>query len=162
MPNEQYLVAPPLRGAVVAGQAPYGRPRARPGPKGDGLRYQRALGNALGALARAELWYEFEDRNGTHFCQPDFVIFGHKRVCVLEAKLTFTPEGLRAIKGLYKPVCEHVYGRHTFGFVVCKNLPREVPPDLRICGTFVQAVEYAQEGVPTALQWLPKTPLRAA
>lgn len=98
---------------------PHPRPR---GFKALGARYEKAVGQQLGARAERGVWWEFADANGPGLCQTDFIITGQQLLAVLECKHTWTEEGWEQLQRLYLPVLQLATGMPTIGLLVCKNL----------------------------------------
>jgi len=162
-PNgRQYLPRGRILTAALAerpGNFPVARPR---GAKAEGLRYERAVHGALPGAIRGQ-WFRYEDSEGVHYCQTDVLIAGVNRILIVECKLTWVEDGANALKYLYVPVCETVYGRHALGLVACRRLPREgIPPGIKICANLDDAVQGTLAGKSVVLHWRPNTPIRAA
>ena len=97
---------------------PVGRPR---GAKAAGLRYERALAEALPSALHGQ-WFEFEDANGHGYCQTDFILsFLPRYVVVLECKYIVTTEAVQQLLHLYLPIAREVYGMAR-GVIVAKKL----------------------------------------
>ena len=126
--------------------------RAR-GAKAAGLRYERAFGKALGPDWWHGKWFQFQDRAGPGWCQPDFMRLVEGEIWVLECKYTWVAEGHGQIEELYRPVLEWVWpGRRVIGVVVCKILVPGMDAEPR--ATLNEALALARSGVPSALHWL--------
>jgi hypothetical protein len=141
-----------LRAAIVAPRAPFPPPRRGRGPRAAGLRYEAALAAAL-PEGRHGLWLAFIDAAGPGFCQPDLILDLAAGLWVLEAKLTWLPSAHSQLDKLYLPVLTYLWGRHTSGVVVCKNLTSETPIDW-VCADLPSALSRSATGAPTVLHWL--------
>lgn len=134
---------------------PTGRPR---GAKAAGVRYERALARELvpGGF-QAGVWFEFRDRGGSGWCQPDLILVGTRSVLVLEAKYTWTRVGHEQIEFLYRPVLERVFDLPVKGVVVCRVL---IPETRECCviGDLASALA-VPAGTRSVLHWLPGTRL---
>lgn len=100
---------------------PFRAPRGLKGAKAAGLRYERRLAEVCPGAAHGP-WFEFQDKRGRGWCQPDVMFEGTHSVLVLEAKYTWTEVGHTQIEQLYVPVLTRAIGKPTFGVQVCKNL----------------------------------------
>lgn len=135
-----------------------GKRRSR-GAKAQGLRYERALAKALPTAVHGQ-WFEFKDRRGAGWCQPDLLLAVAGGLLVLEAKYTWILEGHLQIEKLYRPVVAKASGKRVFGLVVCKVLvPEALDSGAVITGDWQKAVDIATAGGRVVLQWLPKAPL---
>lgn len=119
-----------LEWARLAAKPPHRAPRGLKGAKARGLAFEKQLLEALGPKAQGGVWFEFCDRNGRGFCQPDIMLkLGHQTVLILEVKYTWTPEGHQQLENLYRPVVREVLGHqwllHTVQ--VCKLLSPDTP-----------------------------------
>lgn len=58
-------------------------------------------------------WFRFSDTYGTHWCQPDALAEFHDRVLIVECKLSLRQldNGLRQLRGLYRPIVELVFDK---------------------------------------------------
>lgn len=138
--------------AKAAVSGPFGKSRAR-GVKALGVRYESSVLKALsGHKAVGGKWFEFWDKNGHGWCQPDIIIPGSKRVLVLEAKHSWVAEGHTQIDRLYRPVVESALGKEVVGIVVCKYL-REMPKETVVCSSLREALAKALEGAVVVLAW---------
>lgn len=113
------------------------------------------MGKALGPGWIAGQWFEYCDRNGRGFCQPDFIQLSHQGVLILECKLTDTPEALTQLTELYYPVVSEALGMAVRGIVVVKNLTN-LSDRARVCGSLAEAL--ARPGIPL-LHWLGRGPI---
>ena len=94
---------------VREGESPWPKVKRRPkGAKGLGLGYENALAKALPHAIHGP-WFEYCDRNGRGFCQPDFVLVGSNLILVIECKLTNYPEACLQLANLYLPVLGAFY-----------------------------------------------------
>lgn len=141
------------------GERPKGLPQARlRGIKGTGIRYERAVAGELPDALHGQ-WFEFGDKNGPGWCQPDILLLGASKVLVLEVKYSWVPEGHTQIGELYRPVVEKALGRPVLGVVVCRRLKPGMKGVL-VVATLAEAVEAAKLGKQVCLHWLGYTALR--
>lgn len=132
------------------------RPRGK-GPKGQGLKYEKELGKALGPEWRPGAWFHFLDSDGAGYCQTDFLRELEDAVIVLEAKLSWVPEAHTQLELLYRPVVERVFGKPMIGLVVCKRL---VPGCTgAIAQTLPSALTAARNCRNVVLHWTGKAPI---
>lgn len=126
------------------GFIPIGRPR---GAKAQGIRYEKALGLALGPEARRGVWWEFEDAQGHGYCQTDFLLELAQGSVILEVKYTWVPEGHQQIEGLYGPVVAAALGKPAVGLVVAKRLVQSnMMVGVVVAGELKQALEFVGKG----------------
>lgn len=83
---------------------PVGRPR---GAKAVGIRYEKALGKALGPSWEHGQWFSFRDINGQGYCQTDFLLILPNLAIILECKYSWVKTAYEQIEFLYTPVVEH-------------------------------------------------------
>lgn len=127
-------------------------PKSRPrGKKAAGLRYERDLAAAAGGVHGQ--WFEFEDRAGHGWCQPDLFFESGGLIFVLEAKYTWTEAGHRQIEGLYRPVLSLALRKPVAGIVVCKVLTKEVHPSW-LTRSLAEAMTRSRSGQKTVLHWI--------
>lgn len=144
--------------ARPAEKAPFRQGKGR-GAKAAGLRYERALARSLPGGWHGH-WYEFEDRNGRGFCQPDLVLVWKGRLVVLEAKYTWVAEAHSQIERLYRPVLEMAHGHGVGGVVVCRGLVPGMPPALPVIRDLPSALALAISSPSCpVLHWLGEAPL---
>ena len=136
---------------------PHGRAR---GAKAQGLRYERGLAKALSSWQHGQ-WFEFRDRNGPGWCQPDFIRLDLANVAVLECKYTWTTEGHSQIEQLYRPVLERALALPVIGVVVCKVLRPGMPKDIAVAPSLASALELAVGGRRVVWHWIGLGPLSA-
>ena len=108
------------RGCQWPAQIPHAKPR-RGSAKAAGLKSERELAEVLPG-AKHGLWWEFEDLLGHGWCQTDLLIEGGDAALVIEAKLSWVPEGQEKLSGLYIPVLEEALRKRIYGLVVVKRL----------------------------------------
>lgn len=143
-----------------------GRPKCIPqgrarGAKAAGLRYEREIAGALPGSVHGQ-WFEFRDRNGLGYCQPDLLLRGGPgELVVLEAKYTWVAQGHGQIAELYRPVVELATKRWVLGIVVCKVL-RSSMPGVAIASTLEEALNLARQGRTVALHWIGQGELKWA
>ena len=133
-------------------------PKSRPrGAKAQGLRYERALAQALPQAIHGP-WFEFCDRNGKGWCQPDLVLKQEGRIYVLECKFTDTPAARVQLQQLYIPILGQVFGLPVGGIVVCHTLTPESGQYI-ITDSLPAALLAARGGALPILHWLGHAPL---
>lgn len=143
-----------LRYAKLLDERPKTIPKGRPrGAKAAGLRYERALEEALGEAAEAGRWFEFEDMNGRGYCQTDFLIPLIDRLVVLECKYTWTHMGHLQMEQLYFPVIRQMTKKKVSGIVVCKNL-LPLMAGVKVCKTLEEALVASASGQRTVWHWI--------
>lgn len=141
-----------------AGAPPFAAKRkTSKGAKGQGHRYEAALGKALGPEWQRGQWFTFVDAAGPGFCQPDFLRELSDCVVVLEAKLRWVPEAHTQLEQLYRPVVERCYRKPVVALAVCKVLVPEC--NGAIAQTLPSALAAAQRGASVVLHWSGKAPL---
>lgn len=146
-----------LRTACKSVKPQFASGRRPKGAKGRGIAYERTLASALGPDWTAGAWFHFLDAEGPGYCQTDFIRELADVVVVLEAKLSWVPEGRSQLELLYRPVCEYVYKKPMIGLVVCKRLVPEC--NGAIAHTLPSALEAARHGHNVVLHWIGSTPL---
>jgi hypothetical protein len=99
-------------------------------------------------------WFEFEDKNGLGYCQPDVIVAMTKYVVVGECKLTETQQGRNQIEYLYKPILSYFFHREVKGVVISRHLTRETQREL-VCDNMELAISKSNGVIPT-LHWLGK------
>ena len=112
-------------------------PRIR-GVQRAGLIYENRIANYMKALYGDKVlhgqWYEFEDRRGLGWCQPDIIVLpdkDRKFILVLECKLKATRKAWIQLNYLYRPILERIYPQTEIRLVqVVKNLNKELKLDL--------------------------------
>jgi len=110
-------------------------PKGETLPQNNGRRFQNSLERALriacdrhGAELIPEPWFEYLDTNGLGRCAPDFIIELGAINLVIEAKLTFVPEAITKLHGLYLPVAIVAASNwKTRGLVICRNTTPAAP-----------------------------------
>ena len=103
-----------------------------------GLIYENRIANYMKALYGDKVlhgqWYEFEDRRGLGWCQPDIIVLpdkDRKFILVLECKLKATKKAWVQLNYMYLPVLERIYPQTEIRLVqVVKNLNKELKLDL--------------------------------
>lgn len=103
-----------------------------------GLIYENRIANYMKALYGDKVlhgqWYEFEDRRGLGWCQPDIIVLpdkDRKFILVLECKLKATKKAWVQLNYMYRPVLERIYPQIEIRLVqVVKNLNKELKLDL--------------------------------
>jgi len=143
-------------GLLWVESAPSGPPRlvqSKPrGAKAAGLRYERSVAKAIPGAVHGP-WFRYADQTGSHWCQPDFYKLLPEAVLVLEAKLTWTPNGHQQIFQLYSPVLGKFFNRPVHGIVVCKNLTPETNLDW-VCSDLTGAITRSLAHLPTIWHYL--------
>lgn len=135
---------------------PIGRPR---GAKAAGIRYEKALGKALGSFAEHGPWFQFRDKGGFGHCQPDYLIELPSVVVVLECKYTWTLAAYVQIEALYGPVISFALGKPVIGLQVCKRLLPEAQKHSKITGMLGNGLILANSGSRVTLHWQENTPV---
>lgn len=143
---------------------------ARPMPKANniykrqGLAFERKVAKALAVAAAsvgAELelqpWFRYYDRLGQGQAVPDFLLHFGIETLVIECKLTWVPEAVTKLRGLYVPVVQQVLGSviRVRPLVICKHL---IPLAGHIVPGLRDALGITHSVVPT-LQWLGVGPI---
>jgi hypothetical protein len=103
-----------------------------------GLIYENRIANYIKALYGDKVihgqWYEYEDRRGLGWCQPDILILPDDKrdfIIVIECKLKSTRKAWVQLNYLYRPVLEKIYPQVDLRMVqVVKNLDKKVKVDL--------------------------------
>jgi len=127
------------------GEGPGFAPTRARGAKAKGLGYERSLGAALGPKVLHGQWFQFQDRSGLGWAQPDFLLEWaavQREMVILEAKYTWVAEGHSQGELLYRPLVEKVFGCPARVVVVCKVLT-EATPKNRIFSSLEEAIEGA-------------------
>ena len=92
-----------------------------------GYSYEAQVGGVLEAFSKQTglvlLNHPWLEHDGWH--QPDFLLLSSQSAIVLEAKLTYTEDGVEQLER-YKRVLEKEY-KHVTRVMVCKNLQRGCP-----------------------------------
>ncbi len=117
------------------------------------MRYEKALAKAI-PPAEAGPWFEFSDRNGPGWCQPDLVLEGKDSVLVLEAKFSWVASGHSQIGLLYRPVLQKALGKPVLGMVVCRNLRPELPASIQVVTGLRAGMEFLRAGKAVVLHWI--------
>lgn len=131
----------PARPSVIPGAK-----RLR-GTKALGIRFEKTVSKALGPLAHHGQWFEFWDKNGRGFCQPDIVFSCQGNVYVLEVKLTDIEKASAQLTELYLPVVSMALGTPARGIIVTKYLTRTTPKNL-IADCLKSAIAQTQKTIP--------------
>lgn len=119
-----------------------------------GIKYEKELGKALGSGWIHGQWFQFGDVAGTAFCQTDFLRELEDCVVVLEAKLSWVPEGHSQLELLYRPVIEAAFGKPMVGMQVCRRLV--VGCSGAVAQTLPSALEAAKKARNVVLHWTGK------
>jgi hypothetical protein len=134
--------------------------RPRKGSKVYGLRYEKALADAVRAQYPRALhgqWIAYrrsDEPTRERYCQPDVLIPLSDCLVVLECKLTETEEGREQILHLYVPALRQIVNKDVFGIVVARHLTRETRPETVVRGLDM-ALMAMRRCIPT-LHWLGK------
>lgn len=102
----------------------------------EGLRFERAVGKALRALApgwdaelHSGLWLRFHSRTtGLDWAQPDHFLVLDDRVLLLECKRTQTPAAWHQLSAVYGPLLAHLYELPVVGVQVAHYLAGDPEP----------------------------------
>lgn len=73
-------------------------------------------------------WFAFEDASGSATCSPDFILWKGAKLYVVEVKLTWVPEALPKLRGLYVPVLHKVFNVPIVPFVIVRHSAPGAPP----------------------------------
>ena len=103
-----------------------------------GLIYENRIATYIKALYGDSVlhgqWYEFEDRRGLGWCQPDILILPNedrKFLLVIECRLKATRKAWVQLNYLYRPILEKIYPQVELRMVqVVKNLDKNLKLDL--------------------------------
>lgn len=99
-------------------------PRSQKGAKGAGLRYERLFAKQFPTALHGQ-WFEYMDREGRGFCQPDLIAsFLPTCLVVFEVKYTLCDEAFLQLNNLYLPVVRAAMAAPVVGIVVARNLTR--------------------------------------
>lgn len=146
------------------------------GTKGQGLRFQQAAANAIRQPFQhgqangtssgqahpvpvfPDKWFKYHDANGIGYCSPDILLLDGHQICIIECKLTWTPEAIGQITELYAPVVNMVYERTTTGIILARHLTPATPLDT-LSTTLAQALAFARQGLIPTLHWLGHGPI---
>lgn len=143
-----------------AGAAPrprFARESRSRGAKAKGRSFERSVAKALPGAIHGQ-WFEFRDRNGPGWCQPDLFLELNWGILVLEAKYTWVPEGFTQMERLYKPVLEKIFCKPVQGVQICKVLTPEARA-FPIVSEFSEAAILAARGCRVTLHYLGVGPL---
>lgn len=120
-----------VRGLIWAKEIPESPWKTSPklsGRAAEGIRFQQKVHEDLRELARygelkPEIWIQYRDTYGIHYCSPDDVLVLPNRVMIVESKLSLRRyETARTqLKALYKPVLEYIYQRPTILVLAFKH-----------------------------------------
>ena len=131
------------------------------GAKRYGHKYETAFAQAMAqkfpSACMAGQWFQFNDRNGKGFCQPDLILRTQKINIIFECKLTDVDTARSQLSHLYFPVVESALGKPVAGIVVTRHLTKETMMEL-VVDTLRDAVAKANFTIPT-LHWRERTPL---
>lgn len=132
--------------------------RPRKGAKVYGLRYEKALADAVRLVYPRALhgqWIAYrrsDEPQRVRYCQPDVIVPFADRIVVLECKLTETEEGREQITQLYIPALNAITKKSVYGIVVARHLTRETRPETVVRGLDLALIACAS-CIPT-LHWL--------
>lgn len=151
-----------LKWVTICGTPSFAQGVRRPrGAKAKGLKYEREIAQTLGCSAGsswiAGQWFEFADANGKGYAQVDFMSIQSDAVVVLEAKLSWCPEGHTQLEQLYRPLIEMAFRKPMVGLVICKHLIPECKG--AIASTLGSALQAARSCRNVVLHWSCKAPL---
>lgn len=126
---------------------------AKRGAKAAGLRYEARVAAAI-PIAQHGQWFEFEDRNGMGWCQPDIIAkVLERQIIVLEVKYTWTMEGHRQLESLYLPVLEAAFGCRVWGMLIARRL-LPVMAGIQVVAELGNGLEQIADGHRACLHWL--------
>ena len=123
------------------------RARAGKGTKGLGIRFERSVSTVLGPKAKHGQWFEFWDRNGRGFCQPDIIFLSGGNVYIVEVKLTNIEKAQAQLTELYIPVVSKALESPARGIIVTKYVTRVTDATL-IANTLTEAIARTQLVIP--------------
>lgn len=135
------LVARIIRGLQSAALAtnPWGKtPRAGAGPKGRGIRFERAIAKMLPSALHGQ-WFRFVDNAGPGYCQPDLLFARGDCLFVVECKLTDCSEAWDQLDLLYTPVLRMLWEGEIRPIVVARYLS-PITPRERVVTTWDEAM----------------------
>jgi hypothetical protein len=115
-----------------------------------GLSYERKIVRDLMRsvwLVEHNPWFEFQDELGVSTCCPDIILTADSKIIVIEVKLTWVPEAIEKLRGLYCPVVEYALAAEVFPLIIVKNLRPDAPP-------VQDSVQRALESEMPILQWI--------
>lgn len=99
--------------------------RGRPfSPKAEGLLFEQLVGDVvleLGLPNYSRCWFQYQDANGTGWCQVDHGFFKGEIQVLVECKRSYHSYVKRQIFGLYKPVVEFYWKRPALCIVAVMN-----------------------------------------
>lgn len=131
---------------------PLPKPSQIRGAKAAGLRYERLFARQFPQSLHGQ-WFEYEDRSGHGYCQPDLIVsFLPRCLMVFEVKYTLNAEAFLQLNDLYLPVVKVAMNAPVFGCVVARNL---VPSSGMVVSDLGDAVSWAiKNGDVPVLHWV--------
>lgn len=119
-----------LKWAKLTDEAPKFKDRKPNRNQKRGLDYERkvilGLQKSLGEdCVLAHPWILYCDEAGTHFAQPDALIYDskHRAFTIVEIKLSYRPEAAQKLRDFYGPLVRKVFRKRKLRFLqICKNL----------------------------------------
>lgn len=111
----------------------------------------------LGPMAHHGQWFEFWDKNGRGYCQPDIVFRSKGNIYIIEVKLTDIDQAERQLIELYIPVVSKALGETARGIIVTKYLTNIKDLSL-IADSLEKAIEKTQRVIPV-LHYIGKGPI---
>lgn len=128
-------------------------PRSQKGAKAAGLRYERLFAKQFPQALHGQ-WFEYEDKFGHGYCQPDLIVsLLPKCLVVFEVKYTLTLEAFLQLNHLYLPVVQAAMNAPVIGIVVARNLTET---DVEVAATldYAIAVALTSPGHIPVLHWV--------
>jgi predicted AAA+ superfamily ATPase len=94
-----------------------------------GLRYENKVVKQLikefgPAMVEHNPWYNYQDETGFHACCPDILIHKPNLIFIIEVKYTMTPEAVRKLYEVYRPVIYLATNIKTRPIIIIKNALR--------------------------------------
>ena len=105
------------------------KPTKLKGVQKAGLAYEKRVGKYLkarfGKNAMIGPWFQFLDKNGKRYCQPDFLLTLDGQIYKIECKLSFRGRARDKLKKVYGPVVSAALnGSPPILIQVCRTLRR--------------------------------------
>jgi hypothetical protein len=138
-------------------------PKRLRGSRAAGLSFEKACERAIAksqpALKRGQWFQYMKGSEGPHWCQPDLLLVGAKRLWVFECKLGNYLEGLAQLQDLYLPVLRTAFpDREARGVVILRHLSA-LPLTVTPLTTLAEAMSYSGPLPGAVLHYLGRGPL---
>lgn len=138
---------------------PVQKPSQVRGAKAAGLRYERLFAKQFPQSLHGQ-WFEYEDRDGHGYCQPDLIVsLLPKCIIVFEVKYTLTPEAYLQLTQLYLPVVQAAMSAPVIGCIVVRNLASSIASGFFVTADLDAAIEKAMFEIPV-LHWIGQSVVR--